>query len=146
MEFGFWNLEFTVSIEQCNRLFFSIKRGPILIAIRRNDWANSITTTPRGGFILTGYYGSNDGDTKAMNNVEQYSFIIKLNYNGNRNPSTSINKYSESISYFSTAPNPLITLSTISNSLDKPSHVRIEVVNSIGEAASVLSDRQEDVG
>ena len=110
------------------------------------DGGRSITATPDGGYVLTGWTRSNDGDFKGMNKGEWDVFVIKLDSNGNLNRSTSIEDHSDNISSFTITPNPLSPLSTISYSLDKPSHIRIEVVNSVGEVVSVLSDKQEDVG
>ena len=106
----------------------------------------SITTTPDGGLVLTGSNTSDDGDFKGMNKGGYDIFVIKLDSNGNLNPPTSIDVQSDILSSFDITPNPLSSFSTISYSLDKPSHVRIEVVNSIGEVVFVLSDKQEDVG
>ena len=111
-----------------------------------NDWGLSITTTPDGGFVLTGSTLSNDGDFQGMNKGSSDIFVIKLDSNGNLNPPTSIDVHSDILSSFDITPNPLSSFSTISYSLDKPSNVRIEVVNSIGEVVFVLSDKQEDVG
>jgi len=51
------------------------------------DTGNSITTTPDGGYVLTGYTFSNDGDFKGMNKGEKDVFIIKLDSKGNLQPS-----------------------------------------------------------
>jgi hypothetical protein len=111
-----------------------------------DDCGYSITISPDKGCVLTGETISNDGDFEGMNKGSWEIFVINLDSNGNLNPSTSIEDHSDYISSFSITPNPLSPLSTISYSLDKPSRVRIEVVNSIGEVVSVLSDKQEDVG
>jgi hypothetical protein len=52
----------------------------------RGDYSNSITTTPDGGCILTGYFGSNDGDFTGMNKGDRDIFVIKLDSNGYLQP------------------------------------------------------------
>jgi hypothetical protein len=111
-----------------------------------DDYSFSITAVPDGGYVLTGVAGSVDGDFERVRKGGYDIFVMKLDSNGNLNPSTSIEDHSDISSSFSITPNPLSPLSTISYSLDKPSHIRIEVVNSVGEVVSVLSDKQEDVG
>ncbi len=47
------------------------------------DWGYSITTTSDGGFVLTGWTSSNDGDFSGMSKGgETEIFVIKLNSNG----------------------------------------------------------------
>ncbi len=43
---------------------------------------NSITTSPDGGYVLTGVTSSNDGDFEGMNKGEKDIFVIKLNSRG----------------------------------------------------------------
>jgi len=47
-----------------------------------NDLGISITTTNDGGYVLTGYSKSNDGDFSGMNKGSNDIFVIKLNSNG----------------------------------------------------------------
>jgi len=46
------------------------------------DWGFSITTTNDGGYVLTGYTKSNDGDFSGMNKGDRDIFVMKLNSNG----------------------------------------------------------------
>jgi hypothetical protein len=46
------------------------------------DGGTSITTTPDGGYVLTGYTYSNDGDFKGMNKGDADVLVIKLDSNG----------------------------------------------------------------
>ena len=47
------------------------------------DGGGSITTTPDGGYVLTGGTRSNDGDFKGMNKGVCEMFVIKLDSSGN---------------------------------------------------------------
>ncbi len=49
----------------------------------RDELGNSITTTPDGGFVLTGYTYSNDGDFDGMKKGNRDIFVIKLDSRGN---------------------------------------------------------------
>jgi hypothetical protein len=53
----------------------------------KEDWGFSITTTPEGRYVFTGGSISNDGDFKGMNKGEMDIFVIKLDSNGNLQPS-----------------------------------------------------------
>jgi hypothetical protein len=48
----------------------------------RDDQVRSITTTPDGGFVLTGGAFSNDGDFKGMNKGGDDIFVIKIDEQG----------------------------------------------------------------
>ena len=48
-----------------------------------HEMGQSITTTPDGGLVLTGYTSSNDGDFGGMNKGDYDIFIIKLDAQGN---------------------------------------------------------------
>lgn len=118
-----------------------------------NDIGKSIVPTHDGSVVITGTFSSIDYDFADLDigggntaNRKPDMFVMKLDSNGNLNTSTSIDDSSQPSSSFLVTPNPLTSVSTISYSLDKQSHVRIEVVNSIGEVISVLSDKQEEVG
>ena len=54
---------------------------------KKNEQSNSITMTPDGGYVLTGVTESNDGDFKGMKKGKQDIFVIKLDSNGNLQPS-----------------------------------------------------------
>jgi len=47
-----------------------------------DDIGQSITTTNDGGYVLTGWTRSNDGDFRGMNKGDIDIFVIKLNSNG----------------------------------------------------------------
>ena len=46
------------------------------------EMGQSITTTPDGGLVLTGYTSSNDGDFGGMNKGDYDIFVIKLDSRG----------------------------------------------------------------
>jgi hypothetical protein len=50
------------------------------------DMGRSITTTPDGGFVLTGSTESDNSDFKGMNKGSRDIFVIKLDSNGNLQP------------------------------------------------------------
>jgi hypothetical protein len=52
-----------------------------------NEVGLSITTTPDGGLVLTGWTISSDVDFKGMNKGGEDIFVIKLDSNGNLQPS-----------------------------------------------------------
>lgn len=111
-----------------------------------SDWGWSIAPTPDRGYVLTGLTSSNDGDFVDMNKGKHEIFVIKLDSNGNLNPTTSIEEPSDLSYSFRVTPNPLSSVSYASYTIDNSSRVRIELVNSMGEVVSVLSDRPEDRG
>jgi hypothetical protein len=107
---------------------------------------NCIATTPDGGYVLTGESLSKDGEFVGMNKGGFDIFVLKLDAHGNLNIPTSVNDQTDNSSPLTVSPNPFSSVSNVSYSLDQPSHVRIEVVNSIGEVTAVLSDRQAEIG
>jgi hypothetical protein len=111
-----------------------------------DDEVIGVSRCPDGGFVLTGRTDSYNGLFEGMSKGRHDIFVMKLDSKGYLRSTTNVDEPSFIISSFSITPNPLSPLSTVSYSLDKPSHVRIEVVNSIGEVVSVLSDKQVDVG
>ena len=110
------------------------------------DNGNCIATAPDGGYVLTGESRSKDGEFVGMNKGGFDIFVLKLDANGNLNIPTSVNDQTDNSSPLTVSPNPFSSVSNVSYSLDQPSHVRIEVVNSIGEVTAVLSDRQAEIG
>ena len=107
---------------------------------------NCIATTHDGGYVLTGESLSKDGEFVGMNKGGFDIFVLKLDAHGNLNIPTSVNDQTDNSSPLTVSPNPFSSVSNVSYSLDQPSHVRIEVVNSIGEVTAVLSDRQAEIG
>jgi hypothetical protein len=51
------------------------------------DYGMSTISTPDGGYVLTGWTESNDGDFKGMNKGDNDIFVMKLDSNGNLQPS-----------------------------------------------------------
>jgi hypothetical protein len=105
----------------------------------------SITTTSDGGILITGDYRSNDGDFEGMNKGDWDIFIMKLDSNGNLTPTTSVNEQTTT-SQLSVSPNPLSTSSTITYTLDNPSPVRIELMNTLGQVIEVVFDGYGESG
>jgi hypothetical protein len=50
------------------------------------DEGHSITSSSDGGYVLTGYTHSTDGDFKGMNKGRSDIFVMKLDSNGNLQP------------------------------------------------------------
>ena len=92
--------------------------------------------------LLTGRTSSNDGDFEGMSKggFEGDIFIIKLDSNGNLNPSTSVTDYTSITPSLLVTPNPISTSSTVVFSTGTPTTVRIELLNTLGESVSVLHD------
>ncbi len=56
------------------------------------DMCLSVSSFPDGGCVLTGFTNSNDGDFKGMNKGDNDIFVIKLDSNGNLQPSGNKSK------------------------------------------------------
>lgn len=101
----------------------------------------SITTAINGGILLTGYTGWNeDGDFEGMSKGGMDIFVMKLDSNGNLNPSTSVTDYTSITPSLLVTPNPITTSSTVMFTIGTPTSVRIELLNTLGESVSVLHD------
>jgi len=106
----------------------------------------SITTSTDGGFVLTGWTSSNDGDFTGLNKGRSDIFVMKLDSNGNLNNTTSINKFSEPTTTLSVYPNPFSNSTTVSYKVNTPSNVRIELLNTLGQTIEVLREDYSDIG
>ena len=111
-----------------------------------NECGRSITTTPDGGYVLTGETSSIDGDFEGMNKGLEDIFVIKLDSNGILNPTSSVNDESSASVQLSVSPNPLSSSSTITYTIQTPSRVRIELMNTLGEIADVVFDGYSQAG
>jgi len=110
------------------------------------DWGYSITTTNDGGYVLTGWIGSNDGDFSGLKKGDNDIFVMKLDSNGNLNNTTSINEFSNPITTLSVYPNPISNSTTVSYKVNTPSNVRIELLNTLGQTIEVLREDYTDIG
>ncbi|MFM8770568.1 MAG: T9SS type A sorting domain-containing protein, partial [Candidatus Kapaibacterium sp.] len=99
-----------------------------------------------GGFVLTGWTYSYDGDFEGMNKGSSDIFVMKLDSNGNLTPSTSVNEQTSTSTSLLVSPNPLSTSSTITYTIDTPSLVRVELMNSLGQVIEVVFDGYRDSG
>jgi len=111
-----------------------------------NDGGWSITTTTDGGYVLTGYTYSNDGDFSGMNKGNRDIFVMKLDSNGNLHNTTSINEFGEPTTTLSVHPNPFHNSTTISYRVNTPSNIRIELLNTLGQTIEVLREDYTDIG
>jgi len=111
-----------------------------------NDGGWSITTTTDGGYVLTGYTYSNDGDFSGMNKGNRDIFVMKLDSNGNLHNTTSINEFGEPTTILSVHPNPFHNSTTVSYKVNTPSNVRIELLNILGQTIEVLREDYTDIG
>ena len=105
-----------------------------------NEYGNSFTTSSSNELLITGTNQSNDGDFMGMNQGIQNIFVMKLDSNGNLNPSTSVTDYTSITPSLLVTPNPISTSSTVVFSTGTPTTVRIELLNTLGESVSVLHD------
>jgi hypothetical protein len=110
------------------------------------DEGKSIIATRDGNFIVTGISNSNDGDFEGLNKGSYDLFVMKLDSNGNLWRPTSTAETFNRPNVLSIMPNPSSTDSHILYTVERPSWVRIELINSIGEVISTLSDGMEEVG
>jgi hypothetical protein len=106
----------------------------------------SVSTTTEGGFVLTGYTSSNDGDFSGMSKGGEDIFVMNIDSNGNLNNTTSINEFSEPTTTLSVHPNPFSNTTTVSYKVETPSNVRIELLNTLGQTIEVLREDYTDIG
>jgi len=111
-----------------------------------DEYGLSITTTNDGGYVLTGYTYSNDGDFSGMNKGNRDIFVMKLDSNGNLHNTTSINEFGEPTTTLSVHPNPFHNSTTISYRVNTPSNIRIELLNTLGQTIEVLREDYTDIG
>ena len=110
------------------------------------DEGSSISSTPNGNILVTGWFNSNDGIFTDMNRGDKDIFIMQLDSNGNFAPSTSVDEHTSTSSPLIVPPNPLSTASTITYSLQAPSLVRIELMNTMGRVVDVVFDGYRESG
>jgi hypothetical protein len=113
---------------------------------RSPDFGASIATAPDKGYILTGGYESRDFTLSGIYRGGGDIFLIKIDSSGSINPSTSVRDDAQPLSILSVTPNPLSAVACISYNVSTPLHVRIEIINSIGETVAVLLDQNEEAG
>jgi hypothetical protein len=107
----------------------------------RDDLGRAVSVTPDGNIMITGSTRSKDGDFTAVRNLFDDLVVMKLDANGNLNPSTSTGDDIQPRMTLSVTPNPLSLNSSVSYCVDHPSHVRIDAINSLGEVVAVLVDQ-----
>ena len=111
------------------------------------NWDNpySIATTSYGEVLVTGFTCSVDFDFKRNCSATYDIFVIKLDTDS-LYPDTSTIEDTTSSTPLLIAPNPLSPSSTIQFALDNPSHVRIDLLNALGQAFEFLFNGYSDSG
>jgi|GEM_PF-1354599 len=111
-----------------------------------SDYANASVILSEGGYAISGYTYSNDGDFDGFAKGEADIFIMKLDTNGNLNNTTSINEFSEPTTTLSVYPNPFSNSTTVSYKVETASNVSIELLNTLGQTIEVLREDYTDIG
>ena len=119
-----------------------------------NEDGSSVVSSRNGASVITGSFNSYDYDFDGLyrkagtGRVSEPPdiFLIKLDSNGILNSTTSVNDESTSSTKLFVSPNPLSSSSTITYTIQKPSRVRIELMNTLGQVSDVVFDGYSESG
>jgi hypothetical protein len=90
--------------------------------------------------MVYGYSASNDADFESQNKGLFDVFLMKLDSNGILTNPSDINHFNEYALNLSVYPNPCSDMSVISFSVETPSRIKVELLNSLGQTLEVMSD------
>jgi hypothetical protein len=90
--------------------------------------------------MVYGYSSSNDGDFNGKNKGLFDLFLMKLDSNGNISNTSSVNQFIESNSPITVHPNPSSDMSMIAFTVETPSRIKLELLNSLGQTLEIISD------
>lgn len=133
---------FVIKIDSLGNVQWAKKYGG-----RGYERSNSIATASDGGIVFCGYTTAQSaGDFGMKKNSTADAFLISLDSKGNLYPPTSVSEQTSTSTPLLIYPNPLSTASTITYNLEAPSHVRIELMNTLGQVVDVVFDGYSEVG
>ena len=114
------------------------------------ETAATIIPAADGGYYLTGKVESLDGDFAGLRDSSSSfdAFVMKIRPSGEIDtiPSTSIVDTGGKTTIRSVYPNPFSVYATIQYQTSTPSHVVVELLNSLGQRIALLRDAFESEG
>ena len=104
------------------------------------DRAVTVLAGDQSQLMVYGYSASNDADFESQNKGLFDVFLMKLDSNGILTNPSDINHFNEYALNLSVYPNPCSDMSVISFSVETPSRIKVELLNSLGQTLEVMSD------
>jgi hypothetical protein len=104
------------------------------------DRTMSVLAGDQSQLMVYGYSASNDGDFNNQNKGLFDVFLMKLDSNGILTNPSAINHFNEYALNLSVHPNPCSDMSVITFTVETPSIIKVELLNSLGQTLEVMSD------
>ena len=112
----------------------------------RQDSGIMTTSLANKGVVVVGNTNSNDFDFASRAKNDMDIFVMKLDSDGNYDQSTSVDKETSTSAHLLVTPSALSTSSTITYTLEAPSLIRIELMNSLGQVVDVVFEGYKESG
>jgi hypothetical protein len=112
----------------------------------QREIGTSISTYQDDTYLITGQTRSNNGVFSGMLKGVIDVFLFRIDSNGHLYSTTSFEEQSTLPCLLDVSPNPNNSVSNINYTLNEPSYIRVEVVDSMGEIVTILTEGMVSIG